>query len=136
MRGFEKTFDRRKGVAGEDVLIIDDNAGMRHVLTFMLEDEGFSVASCPDGKTALDLAKNRPFKVYIIDFRLPEMRGDAIAAELRKMYPDTFMIGYSIENKEQSFLQAGVDKFIIKDDLINQLIPSIKDTIKVKRFSQ
>jgi CheY-like chemotaxis protein len=120
----------RTAVATEDVLIIDDNSGMRHVLTVLLEDEGFSAASCPDGAAALDLAKKQHFKIYIIDYRLPEMMGDAIAAELRKMHPDSFIIGYSIENKEEPFLKAGVDKFIVKDDLINQLIPSIKDTAR------
>jgi DNA-binding response OmpR family regulator len=119
----------------KNVLIIDDNVMMQHILTFILEDEGFTVDSCADGVTALNLTKEQAFKVYLVDYRLPEMMGDAVTVDLRKRYPDAYIIGYSIEHREQDFLKAGADKFIIKENLIRELIPSIKDTDRLNPSS-
>jgi DNA-binding response OmpR family regulator len=46
---------------------------------------------------------------------------------VRKMNPGSFIIGYSMEPKEIAFLNAGADKFIIKDHLMKELIQSLKD---------
>ncbi len=92
----------------------------------LLEQEGISVSSCADARSALDLASNRSFDIYVVDYRMPELSGDSLTSQLRQMYPDSFIIGYSIEHKEQEFLAAGADKFVSKDHLLTELILSIK----------
>ncbi len=109
-----------------EVLVIDDNEMTRDVLILLLEDEGFSVNGCADGISALDLAKQKPFKVFLVDYRMPRTNGDEVASLLRKLSPESFIIGYSVESKEQEFLSAGADKFILKDRLLAELLPSIR----------
>lgn len=115
----------------KDVLIIDDNTGMRDILTYLLEDEGFTAESCADGITALKVIKDQTFNIYLIDYRLPEMMGDAVTVHVREFLPDAYIIGYSIEHREREFLKAGADKFILKENLIRELIRSIKDSDKL-----
>lgn len=110
----------------EAVLVIDDNEITREALKILLEDEGFAAHSCANGRSALDLTKEKYFSVFIIDYRMPEMNGDAVAAVLRKLYPESFIIGFSLESKEQEFLEAGADTFIIKDHFDKKLIPLIR----------
>lgn len=113
-------------MTGQDVLVIDDNAVTRDTVAMILEGEGFSVQSCSSGNSAIDLAKERAFDVYVIDYSMPGIKGDEVTAEVRKLHPGSFIIGYSIEQKETQFLEAGADKFIIKDHLTSELVQSIK----------
>jgi two-component system response regulator ResD len=110
-----------------EVLVIDDNKTTRDILKMMLGDERFIVSSCASGPSALDLAKEKQFEIFVVDYSMPEMKGNVVTQELRKLWPDSFIIGYSIELKEEVFLAAGADKFIIKDHLDKELIPLIKE---------
>ncbi len=110
----------------EEVLVIDDNQMTRDTIKLLLEDEGFIVQGCTNGKSAIDLSERKNFAVYIIDYRMPGMTGDAVAAMIRKLSPKAYIIGFSIESKEKVFLDAGADLFIIKDHFDKKLIPLIK----------
>jgi CheY-like chemotaxis protein len=114
-------------VNAKEVLIIDDNQTVRDSLMKVLESEGFIVNSCASGSSALDLAKEKRFGAYLVDYHMPGMKGDAVTAELRKLHPDAFIVGFSLENKEQAFLAAGANKFINKDRLDEGLIQLIKE---------
>ncbi len=113
-------------MTGQDVLVVDDNAVTRDLLAMILGGEGFLVESCSNGISAIELAKERSFQIYVIDYSMPGIKGDEVTSEVRKLHPDSFIIGYSIEQKETRFLEAGADKFIIKDHLTNELVQSIK----------
>jgi len=114
-------------VAGEEVLVVDDNKLTRDVLKMFLEAEDYSVTCCTDGMSALDLAKEKRFGTFLVDYRMPGMNGDEVTVLLRRSYPEACIIGYSIENKEQAFLAAGADTFILKDDIDKQLSPLLKN---------
>lgn len=116
----------------KDILIVDDNRMTRDTLALLLDGEGLSVHTCADGISAVHLSEKKRYQVYVIDYNMPGLKGDAVASQLRKLHPHSFMIGYSIESKKQAFLAAGADQFIVKDDLINELIPSIKKALSMK----
>ncbi len=115
-----------------DVLVVDDNQTIRWGLTVLLEEEGFTVETCPCGRSALELAGKRAFNVYLVDYWLPEMKGVAVTTELRKAHPSAAIIGCSIESKEQAFLSAGADAFILKENLSVDLLPSIHKALAAK----
>lgn len=108
------------------VMVIDDNEAMRFALKMLLEDEGFTAFCCSEGRTALAVTAHMKFEVYVIDYRMPEKTGLEIAAELRKIHPEAFIIGVSVEPKESEFLTAGADTFIMKSKLIEVLIRLIR----------
>ncbi len=117
---------REDGVNNRDVLVIDDNEMTLDVLTLLLKDEGFSVKGCIDALSALDLAKSNPYKVFLVDYRMPKINGDQVTNMLRKLNPGAFIVGYSVESREQEFLSAGADKFVSKDRLLAELLPLIR----------
>lgn len=110
-----------------DVLVVDDNELTRVTLTQLLKEEGFTVDSCASGRSALDLTIRKPFQIFVIDYSMPEMKGDAVTAEVRKLHPSSFIIGFSFEPKESAFLEAGADKFLLKEYLLNDLVGLIKE---------
>jgi len=114
------------GMAGEDVLVIDDNQITRDVLKMMLEAEGYIVTCCADGMSAIDLTKEKRFGTFLIDYRMPGMNGDEVTLLLRRSYPEAFIIGYSFEHKDHAFLTAGANTFILKDAIEMQLLSLLK----------
>ncbi len=57
------------------VLIVDDEESMRHMLSVMLEHEGYSVETAADGKEALEKARKEEFNFILCDIRMPKMDG-------------------------------------------------------------
>ena len=49
------------------LLVIDDDASFREVMTFSLEEEGFDVTTAEDGEKGLDVFKADPFPVVVTD---------------------------------------------------------------------
>lgn len=70
-----------------DVLIVDDERSVLELLTDVLTDEGFSVATALDGQAALDLLDDgmRPLLV-VADLMMPRLSGVELAAALRARY--------------------------------------------------
>ncbi|HUJ18841.1 MAG TPA: response regulator [Nitrospirota bacterium] len=110
-----------------EVLVIDDDKSTRDSLRIFLEFEGYIVSTCESGAAALDLIRKKHFEILLIDYRMPEMNGDELTRWLRPLCPEAFILGISIESNEQAFLRAGADAFLGKRELVQKLIPLLKD---------
>ena len=73
------------------ILLVEDEPAFAAVLTEFFVEEGFSVLHLRDGMTALNILATpharRP-DVIVCDVRLPGLRGDLLAKELRTRFPD------------------------------------------------
>jgi PAS domain S-box-containing protein len=75
-------------LAGKRVLIVDDNATNRRILTTLLANWGVSSQAASSGKEALTwLRESRPFDAGILDMHMPEMDGAMLAREIRRLRP-------------------------------------------------
>ncbi len=77
------------GLAGLRVLIVDDNATCRGVLTSQVESLGFRVNQAADGGGGLDMLTQAvvggdPYALAIIDSQMPEMSGVDLCREILK----------------------------------------------------
>jgi CheY-like chemotaxis protein len=117
---------RKVFMENASVLVIDDNKIMRDILRGILEPEGYSVNSCENGPSALKLAEEKHFEIVLSDFQMPDMNGDEVVKLMRLQHPDSFIIGFSLANKKQVFLEAGANHFINKEQLVPDLISVIE----------
>ena len=66
------------------VLVVDDDEGVRAVMATALEDDGWTVATAENGRTALEtLNRSRP-EAIILDLRMPVMDGLTFAERYRQ----------------------------------------------------
>ena len=71
--------------AGQAVLaLVDDDAALRHALSFSLETKGFSVTAFGDGESALAANDLASWRCMVLDLRLPGMSGLDLFDHLRR----------------------------------------------------
>ena len=70
-------------MSGSHVLVVDDEAIVRDVLTRYLEREGFRVDVAADGEAALDLAARSRPDIVVLDLMLPKIDGLEVFRRLR-----------------------------------------------------
>ena len=114
-------------VAGERVLVVDDDAVIRQLICVNLELEGFEVHTAEDGQDALDKVRDIDPVVVTLDIMMPRLDGWETAARLRND-PDTShikVILLSARAQEADLRRGqgiGVDAYLTKpfdpDDLV------------------
>jgi len=65
------------------VLVVDDDAAQRDLLTRFLEREGFSVRTAPDGRTGIELARALKPRAILLDVMMPQMDGWSVLTTLK-----------------------------------------------------
>ncbi|HIJ57896.1 MAG TPA: response regulator, partial [Deltaproteobacteria bacterium] len=64
-----------KSGEGWQVVLIDDEADIREIMTIALEDAGYQVATAEDGETGIRLTEEISPQIVITDIRMPGMDG-------------------------------------------------------------
>jgi CheY-like chemotaxis protein len=107
------------------LLCIDDNEDVLECERELLESFGYTVLTAPSGGKGLELASIHSVDVVIVDYFMPEMDGQAVAMEMRRLRPQApiIMLSGAVEVPKE-VLQC-VDAFIAKDHLASQLLPAI-----------
>lgn len=102
-----------------DVLVVDDEEGIRRSLSRVLRDEGYTVDGARDGEEALTLFRARPlgYDIVICDLIMPGIDGIRTIEEISKLGHDSTKIiltGYGTLEASIKAIDAGVDGFITK----------------------
>jgi DNA-binding response OmpR family regulator len=65
------------------MLVVDDELLNRTLLATSLEEEAYTVETAHDGQPALDMLRERPFDVVLLDLLMPEMDGYQVLEEMK-----------------------------------------------------
>ncbi|MEJ2237940.1 MAG: response regulator [Gemmatimonadales bacterium] len=84
-----------KGLTVANILVIDDEEGVRQVVAKVLEREGHDVVEASDGKVALSLMRDNLPDVVVCDLFMPEMDGVEVLRKLRRDYPQMSVVAIS-----------------------------------------
>ena len=77
------------------ILVVDDEPGIRELLSMMLEAAGHKVVVAEDGIQAPKILATNPVEVVITDLLMPERDGLEFITEVRKKYPSIKIIAMS-----------------------------------------
>lgn len=69
------------------LLVVDDDAGVRELMSSLLQRCGFTVLTASDGKTGLDTFRRLAdqIRMVILDFGLPDTTGEALLHSMRRI---------------------------------------------------
>ena len=115
---------------GLHVLVVDDNAINRKLITTLLNQRGITTAEADNGKNALEMALNDDFSLILMDIRMPELNGIEVTKKLRatrtdRHVPIIALTAHALPHEQEAFLQAGMDACITKPVLDHQLFELI-----------
>lgn len=107
------------------LLCIDDNQDVLQCLKSFLESFGYTVLIAASGGRGLELASLYSVDVVIVDYAMPEMNGQDVAMEMRRLRPQApiIMLSGTVDVPEQTLKL--VDAFIAKPQLVSQLLATI-----------
>ena len=77
------------------ILVIDDNAAIRELLRFVLEEEGYEVIEAADGAEGLRQCQAAPTDLVITDLQMPGMDGLELMQALRRLVPPPALMAMS-----------------------------------------
>jgi len=82
---------------GELILVVDDDDGVRELITDILRHQGYLVTSCVDGMEALTVlaARVNEFSLIITDVDMPRLGGLALTRSLLQLFPDIRVLAIS-----------------------------------------
>jgi len=120
----------------ENILIVDDDAKIREMLSSILTDKGYTVKSVGTGKEAVNESFKQLFNLALIDIRLPDMEGTELLTKLRKSEPEMIKIiitGNATLDNSIDAANIGVDGFIVKPFDPKKLLKLIESRLKAQR---
>jgi CheY-like chemotaxis protein len=93
--------------ASRRILLVDDDRGLRHVLSALLQEAGHRVESASDGPEALDmLGAASAFDIVLLDIGLPSMNGLDVLARARSMPTPPLVIVMTADDTSATLLEA------------------------------
>lgn len=117
------------------LLIVDDSASMRQMVSFTLKDAGYEVISANNGKDALSKIDTGKISMVITDLNMPEMDGIELIKQLRsrpgfKFIPIVMLTTESQDSKKLAGKQAGASGWIVKPFKPEQLVDTVRKFVK------
>ena len=125
--------DAPPAIAGETVLLVEDEPAVRMLVLDLLENLGYTALQAQDAKSALaQLESEQRVDLLVTDVGLPGMNGRQLAEIARQHRPSLkvlFMTGYAQKAAErQGFLEHGMD-MVAKPFTLDQLANKIRTMI-------
>lgn len=98
------------------ILVVDDEANIRELLTVYFTSAGFDVRQAADGPSGLRAALDDPPDLVLLDIMLPGMDGAAVCRALRESsnVPVIMLTARSSDLDKVALLEAGADDFVTK----------------------
>jgi two-component system cell cycle response regulator DivK len=101
------------------ILLIEDNEQNRYLLTFLLEQHGYTVVGAADGPRGIEAARALRPALILLDIQLPTMDGYAVARALRlnaalRDVPIVAVTSYAMSGDMEKALEAGCTGYIEK----------------------
>lgn len=89
-----------------DVLVVDDEEIMRSLFTDLLSDQGHKVSVASNGKEAVELVKEKFFRIVLLDVHMPVMNGIQALTAIKTISPKTSIVMF------ESFFDVSAEKFL------------------------
>jgi DNA-binding NtrC family response regulator len=126
-------------MAGERILVVDDEEINREFLQEALAYEGYEVEAVADGYTALERLKQQFFHVILSDLKMPQMSGVELLQQLKEITPATVGIiftGYATIETAVQAVKAGAYDYVTKPFRIEEVLLLLQRALEFQRLNR
>ena len=121
------------------LLVIDDDAVTRELLTEVLQGEGYAVEACDSGRAALQRTREETFALAITDVRMPEMDGIAVTQELKKRQPELQVIVMTAFGSVETAVEAirhGAFDYVSKPMNLEEIKSTVRRALTERHMTE
>jgi two-component system, NtrC family, response regulator PilR len=121
-----------------NILVVDDELGMRQFLTHLFQRDGHSIRVAENGRQAMELLRQQPADVVISDVKMPDMGGIELLRAARELQPDIeviMMTAFANEGAAHEAFLLGAFDFVSKpfdNDLLKEKVARALKQISLK----
>lgn len=121
------------------ILIIEDEAAIRRVLSKILSEENdtYVVEDAEDGIQGLEKIKNNDYDLVLCDIKMPKMDGVEVLEEVKKIKPEIPMVMISGHGDMETAIQTmrlGAFDYISKPPDLNRLLNTVRNALDRKQL--
>lgn len=119
-------------MAGEQVLVVEDNEKNMKLVRDVLEAAGYRTLEATRAEDAIDLALSRAPALVLMDVQLPGIDGVEALARLRRdertaAIPVLALTAQAMQGDRERFLDAGFDGYLSKPVDVAELITAVRE---------
>ena len=113
------------------ILVVEDVEEIQELYGYYLEELGFNVDLAKDGEIAIEKSKCNSYDLAIIDFRLPGVNGNVVAAEISEKNPATHILFITGSYDLVQHLSSKDSKYyvLLKPVKVDEIIKTIKTAL-------
>ncbi len=121
------------------ILIIEDEAAIRRVLTKILseENDSYKVEEAEDGLQGLEKVKNEDYDLILCDIKMPKMDGVEVLEAVKKIKPEIPMVmisGHGDLETAINTMRLGAFDYISKPPDLNRLLNTVRNALDRKKL--
>jgi CheY-like chemotaxis protein len=122
------------------LLVVDDDSGIRNLVSLIGKRKGFEVDAASDGLQALEMVTQNSYDVAVVDLMMPRVNGYDLVARIKQLPEKPFVVivtamsDATVAQLDPSIVQSIVRKpFDI--ELLGSILLQLAETMKVRRQS-
>lgn len=122
-----------------NILVVDDDQGMRDFLEIMVTREGHRVVTASDAARALARCRKETFDLIITDLKMPKMDGITFLKEIKQISPETMVIlitAYASGETAVNAMKEGAYDYLEKDFAIDDLKRIVRNALAGKEMKR
>jgi two-component system, chemotaxis family, chemotaxis protein CheY len=99
------------------VLIVEDDSATRRLYRFLLSNGGYAVHEAEDGVAALEMIARQRCDLVITDMNMPRMDGMELIRNLKREYPDIYVIlitAFGTPDTQKQAQRIGANDYLAK----------------------
>jgi DNA-binding response OmpR family regulator len=130
-----------ESASGQRVLVVEDDARIRELVSLHLSLEGLVPVGAEDGDKALQVARAEPFDLVVLDLMLPGLDGLTVCRAIRRDsinsdVPILMLTAREEESDKVLGLESGADDYLTKPFGVRELIARVRALLRRPRLSR
>lgn len=121
------------------ILIVDDEKGMREMLSIMLNKDGHQTVMADGGQKAIKLVNQDIFDLVITDVRMPKVGGVEVLKAVKEVSPDTVVImitAFATAETAVEAMKEGAYDYIMKPFNVDEIRHVVRNALEKRRLKE